>query len=142
MRLDKCDEETMAIQIDEARRVGDRVDLVGVQPPVRVDMDLRSGDEAVGERSPDTVEFLGMLGEQLAWVFGQSERVERRIPGRVPCRLGEQLRARVAPARRRAGVDVAPQQMAMKLLLGRRHEARAVHLQVPARAVSSAITPR
>jgi hypothetical protein len=30
-----------AAQIDEARRVGDRVDLVGVQPPVRVDMGLR-----------------------------------------------------------------------------------------------------
>lgn len=85
-----------AAQIDEAGRVGDRVDLVRVQPPVGVDMDLRAGDEAVGQRSPGTVEFLGMLGEQLAWVFGQPERVERRPASGIPCRLGEQLRARVA----------------------------------------------
>jgi len=37
-------------------------------------MDLRSGDEAVRERLPGTVELLGVLGEQLAWVFGQPER--------------------------------------------------------------------
>lgn len=64
-------------QIDEARRVRDSVDLVGVQPPLRVDMDLRAGDEAVGKRSPRAVELAEVLGEQRAGVLGQPERVEQ-----------------------------------------------------------------
>jgi hypothetical protein len=38
-------------QIDEARRVGDRVDPVGVQPPVRVDMDSKCSRTPVGAGS-------------------------------------------------------------------------------------------
>ena len=89
-------------------------------------MDLRARDEAVGERSPGAVELPGVLGEQLAGVLGQPERVERRPASRVPRRPGEQLRAWVAPARRRAGVDVAAQQMTVKLLEHAEHVRRLV----------------
>jgi hypothetical protein len=130
-----------AAQINEARRVGDRVDLVGVQPPVRVDVDLRAGDEPVGERSPGPVELLSVLSEQLARVLGQPERVERRRPSGVPCRPGEQLRARVAPARRRAGVDVAPQQMAVKLLQDAEHVGRPVDRAVRATGLEHQAPP-
>jgi hypothetical protein len=113
-------------QIDEARRVRDSVDLVGVQSPLSVDMHLRAGDEAVGQRSPGAVELPGMLGEQLAGILGKPERVQRRTPGGVPRRPREQLRARIAPARRRAGVDVTAQQMTVKLLEHAEHVRRLI----------------
>lgn len=82
-------------------------------------MDLRAGDKAVGERSPRTVELRGVFGEQLAWVFGQPERVERRTPGGVPCRPGEQLRRVPRPPRgvpQRQGPDRAGQLQPQRVL--------------------------
>jgi hypothetical protein len=94
-------------QINKARRVRDRVDLLGVEPPVRADVRDGPGGQALRHPPPRAVKRGGVLAQQLAGILRQAERVQRRALRGLPRPAGEQLRARVPVPCRRGGVDVA-----------------------------------
>jgi hypothetical protein len=56
-------------QVGQARRIGDRVDLGGVQPPTGVDVD-RDVAEALGEVPQKVVQVSGVLSEEALRVLG------------------------------------------------------------------------
>src|ERR1039458_7022621 len=73
----------------------------------------------VAARSPTSrkrqVQEQGMLGQQILRIFGQAEVGQRQVLGNLPGITLQQLSARIAPAGRGLGVDVAALEVAVEL---------------------------
>ena len=105
----------VAAQLDQARRLVERLEALDVQLPLGVEADRGVCLQARADGAVRAIEGPRVLGEQIIRGRGQRQGGQNSGLGACPRLAGEQLRARVAPPCRGVGVDLAPLEMAMKL---------------------------